>query len=42
VGSEMCIRDSRQTELTKLCRIAVDIPNTMDAEWKIDVRKASA
>ena len=25
---------ARQTELTKLCRIAVDIPNTMDAEWK--------
>lgn len=33
---------ARQTELTKLCRIAIDIPNTMDAEWKIDVRKASA
>jgi hypothetical protein len=33
---------TRQTELTKLCRIAVDIPNTMDAEWKIDVKKASA
>ena len=32
----------RQTELTKLCRIALDIPNTMDAEWKIDVKKASA
>lgn len=33
---------ARQTELTKLCRIKVDIPNTMDAEWKIDVKKASA
>lgn len=33
---------ARQTELTKLCRIAVDIPNTMDADWKIDVKKASA
>ena len=33
---------ARQTELTKLCRISVDIPNTMDAEWKIDVKKASA
>ncbi|MEP3847550.1 MAG: ATP-binding protein [Paracoccaceae bacterium] len=33
---------ARQIELTKLCRIAVDIPNTMDAEWKIDVKKASA
>ena len=33
---------ARQTELTKLCRIKVDIPNTMDADWKIDVKKASA
>ena len=33
---------ARQTELTKLCRIAIDIPNTMDAKWKIDVKKASA
>lgn len=33
---------ARATELTKLSRVRVDIPNTMDAEWKIDVRKASA
>ena len=33
---------ARQKELTKLCRIRVDIPNSMDAEWKIDVKKASA
>ncbi|TNF13021.1 MAG: ATP-binding protein [Rhodobacteraceae bacterium] len=33
---------ARQTELTKLSRVRVDIPNTMDAEWKIDVRKANA
>jgi hypothetical protein len=33
---------ARQTELTKLCRIRIDIPNTMDADWKIDVKKASA
>lgn len=33
---------ARQIELTKLCRIRVDIPNTMDAAWKIDVKKASA
>ena len=33
---------ARQTELTKLCRIAVDIPNSMDSDWKIDVKKASA
>ncbi len=33
---------ARPTELTKLSRVKVDIPNTMDADWKIDVRKASA
>ncbi|MFN6007014.1 MAG: ATP-binding protein [Paracoccaceae bacterium] len=33
---------ARATELTKLSRVRVDIPNTMDADWKIDVRKASA
>jgi len=33
---------ARQTELTKLARVMVDIPNTMDADWKIDVRKANA
>lgn len=33
---------ARQAELTKLCRIGIDIPNTMDSEWKIDVKKASA
>ena len=35
-------RLARKLELTKLARVAIDIPNTMDAEWKIDVRKASA
>jgi len=33
---------ARQEELTKLCRISVDIPNSMDSQWKIDVKKASA
>lgn len=33
---------ARQTELTKLSRVRVDIPNTMDTDWKIDVRKANA
>ena len=35
-------RLARKQELSKLARIAIDIPNTMDSEWKIDVRKASA
>lgn len=35
-------RLARQLELTKLARVGIDIPNTMDAEWKIDVKKASA
>ena len=35
-------RLARQLELTKLARVGIDIPNTLDADWKIDVRKASA
>ena len=33
---------TRQTELTKLSRVRIDIPNGLDAAWKIDVKKASA
>lgn len=33
---------ARQKELTKLTRVRIDMPNGMDAEWKIDVKKASA
>ncbi|MBL4873058.1 MAG: ATP-binding protein [Rhodobacteraceae bacterium] len=33
---------ARQTELTKLARVRIDMPNDMDAEWKIDVKKSSA
>lgn len=32
----------RQSELTKLSRVRLDIPNSMDAHWKIDVKKSSA
>lgn len=32
----------RQSELTKLCRVRIDIPNSMDSAWKIDVKKSSA
>ena len=35
-------RLARQLELTKLARVGIDIPNTLDTEWKIDVKKASA
>ena len=33
---------ARQMELTKLARVRIDIPNELDVEWKIDVKKASA
>jgi hypothetical protein len=33
---------ARQTEMTKLSRVRIDMPNGLDAEWKIDVKKASA
>lgn len=33
---------ARQAELTKLARVCIDMPNGLDAEWKVDIRKASA
>ncbi|MEM9417685.1 MAG: ATP-binding protein [Planctomycetota bacterium] len=33
---------AKQTELTKLARVRIDMPNDLDAQWKIDVKKASA
>jgi len=35
-------RLARQSELTKLARIRIDMPNGLDHLWKIDVKKASA
>ncbi len=35
-------RLARQSELTKLARVRIDMPNGLDHFWKIDVRKASA
>jgi hypothetical protein len=32
----------RKKESQRLCRISIDIPNTLDVEWQIDVKKASA
>jgi len=32
----------RKKDSQRLCRICIDIPNTLDKEWQIDVRKASA
>ena len=33
---------ARQTELTKLARVRIDMPNALDGAWQIDVKKASA
>ncbi|MEG0834816.1 MAG: ATP-binding protein [Christensenellaceae bacterium] len=33
---------ARKTDLTKLCRVRVDIPNSMDEEWTLDVKKSTA
>lgn len=35
-------RMARQEELTKLARVLIDIPNTLDHLWTIDVRKSRA
>ena len=32
---------ARQTELSKLARVRVDIPNSLDHAWRIDVKKSS-
>jgi len=32
----------RKKDSQRLCRICIDIPNTLDTEWQIDVKKASA
>ncbi len=33
---------ARQMELTKLARVRIDMPNGLDSEWKVDVKKAWA
>ncbi len=33
---------AKQSELTKLSRVQIDITNKLDAYWKIDIKKASA
>ena len=33
---------TRKTDLSKLCRVKVDIPNTLDELWTIDVKKSMA
>ena len=33
---------ARQLELTRLSRVRIDMPSNLDAEWKIDVKKAWA
>jgi hypothetical protein len=35
-------RLTRQEELTKLARVRVDIPNTLDDLWTLDIKKSSA
>lgn len=32
----------RREESTKLCRVRIDIPNTLDAEWTLDIKKSTA
>jgi hypothetical protein len=33
---------ARQTELTKLTRVRIDMPNGLDSQWQVDVKKAFA
>lgn len=44
-GSWLGLRDNRvwtKEEPYRLARIRIDIPNTVDADWKIDIRKSRA
>lgn len=42
LGDWLGIRGWRQEEHYKLARIKIDLPNSMDHEWKIDVTKSRA
>lgn len=42
VDGEWLLPGLRKEDHYKLARIQVDIPNTLDADWQIDVRKARA
>jgi hypothetical protein len=33
---------ARQAELTKLCRVRIDMPATLDSQWHVDVKKSFA
>lgn len=35
-------RLTKQDDLSKLARVKVDIPNTLDAEWTLDIKKSTA
>lgn len=31
-----------RSEINKLCRVRIDIPNTLDAQWALDIKKSTA
>ncbi|MGO5463119.1 ATP-binding protein [Bifidobacterium animalis] len=35
-------RMMKRSELNKLCRVRIDIPNTLDAQWALDIKKSTA
>lgn len=35
-------RLARKTDVTKLCRVKVDLPNSLDSEWSLDIKKSTA
>jgi len=34
-------RLARKTDVTKLCRVKVDLPNSLDSEWSLDIKKSA-
>lgn len=42
IGPSSWFRLARKGEMTKLARGAIDVPNSLDSEWKLDIKKSSA
>jgi hypothetical protein len=42
IGQSSWFRLARKSEMTKFARGAIDVPNSLDSQWKLDIKKSSA
>lgn len=42
IGPSSWFRLARKSEMTKFARGAIDVPNSLDSQWKLDIKKSSA